>query len=274
MSEELNDGAEIADSSPAAETEENQLNEVEQSSSAADSEEKKEKSNSFQKRINKLTSEKYELRQRLEELERKLSDQPKAEPKSIQSEVTDPPDPNEFDTDRDYQMAHAKYVADMAAKAALSTVENQAKERQQADAESERVKTLKEKKQRFDENVESKRSNFQDFEEVAYSHQFMDQRLAEMIFDSDKGPELAYHLGTHLDEAERIYRLSDIERVRELTKLEYSLPPVGGKRVSDAPDPIVPLDNLSEGVEKSPDDMSTDEWLEWRHRQLRKKRGN
>ena len=50
----------------------------------------------------------------------------------------------------------------------------------------------------FNDNLDTKRDHFMDFESVAYGHSFMDMDLAEQIFDMDKGPEVAYHLPEQL----------------------------------------------------------------------------
>jgi hypothetical protein len=43
------------------------------------------------------------------------------------------------------------------------------------------------------------------------------------IFDSDRGPELAYHLASHPEEATRIAKLAPLAAARELGKIEASL---------------------------------------------------
>ena len=100
----------------------------------------------------------------------------------------------------------------------------------------------------------------------------MSMDMAERLMDMDKGPEVAYHLGSHLDEAERIFALDPINQAIELTKLEYKVEALAPKKVSDAPDPITPIGN-AETVNKSEDDMTDDEWLTWRNNQVNQKRG-
>jgi len=133
--------------------------------------------------------------------------------------------------------------------------------------QNQRQEDVKTKKVAFEANLEGKRANFEDFEDVAYGHNFMDLDLAEQIFDMEKGPEVAYHLGAHLDEAERIFALSPVQRARELTKLEFQVEALKPKMVSGAPDPISPLGN-SETVQTDPDKMTADEWRIWRNKQV------
>ena len=126
---------------------------------------------------------------------------------------------------------------------------------------------MAEKKAKFESDVDAKRGNFENFDEVAYGHQFMDVDMAAQIFEAEKGPEVAYYLGSHLDQAERIFRLDPVQRARELTKLEFTVSSVTPKRVSGAPDPITPLGG-KESVEIDPDRMSPEQWRDWRNKQI------
>lgn len=255
-----------AASSPAPEAEAKQESQVD--ANAAETPEAEKKPNKVQERINQLTREKYEERQKRAELEERLkkleSQQPQKAP-----EVAQAPKEDDFDSYSDYQSAQEKYLADRAANAAYERLKAEQEAAKEQTSEQQRQEEIKAKRAKFDENLTAKRTNFENFEEVAYGHEFMDMGLAEMIFDMDKGPEVAYHLGSHLDEAERIFSLSPIERARELTKLEFQVEQLKPKKVSDAPDPINPLSGSSERVaDKDPDDMTTDEWLAWRNKNL------
>lgn len=233
---------------------------------AAETPEEPKKANKVQERINQLTRKNYEERQRVAELEARLSELEANKPQPKAPEITAPKE-DQYENYEDYQAAQAKFVADTAANAAYDriTAENQAKTEEQKRLEREQV--LQSKKKAFNDNVESKRANFENFEDVAYGHQFMDIDLAEQIFDMEKGPEVAYHLGSHLDEAERIFALPPVQRARELTKLEFQVEALNPKKVSDAPDPITPLGS-HETVERDPDKMTADEWQQWRHEQV------
>lgn len=220
-------------------------------------------SSEAQDRINRLTREKHDarqetadLRKRVDELESKPSQETKAQPTA--------PKEDDFETDAAFQTANANFIAETAANKAIETVRAENDSRDQATQETERQTSLKTKKTTFETQVESKREHFEDFDEVAYGHQFMDLDMAEQIFDMDKGPEVAYHLGSHLDDAERIFALNPVQRARELTKLEFQIEALSPKVVSDAPDAIKPLGN-KETVEVDPDKMTADEWQKWRN---------
>ncbi len=225
------------------------------------------KVNKVQQRINQLTREKHEQRQENAELKARLEklEQVKPEAKVIDLVA---PDQNDFDTDQDYHAANAKYYAEVSGNAAQARLTAADSESREEVTRSARQKELEVKKAGFEEKLAGIRENFEDFEEVAYGNtQFMDMDLAEQLFDLDKGPEVAYHLGSHLDEAERIFALSPVQRARELTKLEFQVEALAPKKVSDAPDPISPLGS-SETIQTDPDKMNANEWQAWRNKQL------
>ena len=245
--------------STAPEAESNELNAEASATEKTDQPEKKDR---FQSRINQLTTKNFEERQRsatLEARDKEIEYNKPAEPKPDLVA----PNPDTFDTDQEYQTANAQYYADVSLKATndrIATQDQEAAQQTQRDS-------IQAKKVVFEANLADKRSNFEDFEDVAYGHTFMDMDLAEQIFEMDKGPEVAYHLGSNLDEAERIFALTPIQRARELTKLEFQVEALKPKVVSDAPDPITPLGN-SEAVEADPDKMSADEWQKWRNKKV------
>jgi len=240
--------------------------EAEVKTEATEKPEEAKKPNKVQERINQLTREKYEARQKNTELEERLK---ALESKTVETKEPDLVAPNEdsFDDDSDYQKAQSDYIAEKAAASAYSRIKAENDSRDVVSKQQDREKQLSVKQKAFNQNLESKRSNFEDFEGVAYGHQFMDVELAEQLFDMDKGPEVAYHLGSHLDAAERIFSLPPVQRARELTRLEFGMDSVTGKKVSDAPDPITPLGS-SESVKGDPDKMSADEWRTWRNKQV------
>ena len=265
MSEEISTD-DIAESSPAPDAE------VVETEAGSTEKTEESKGNKVQERINQLTREKYEARQETANLKARLE--------SLEADVkpvvqSDPPAPNEndFDTDEEFHQARDEHIAEVAANRAYQRLKTENESREQATQASERQVTIQSKRDSFEKVLESKRENFKDFEDVAYGHSFMDLDLAEQIFEMDKGPEVAYHLGSHLDEAERIFALSPVQRARELTKLEYQVQELKPKVVSDAPDAINPLGGGSTSVDKDPDNMSADEWQQWEYNRMRAKSG-
>ena len=250
--------------SPAPEVEATTENNVDAEASATETPEEVKKPNKVQERINQLTREKHELRQKNAEFEARL--------KTLETPATSKldlvaPDPDKFDTDQEYQTANAQYYADVSLKATNDRIDTQ----NQDLAQQKRQDSIQVKKTAFEANLAEKRGNFEDFEDVAYGHSFMDMELAEQLFDMEKGPEVAYHLGSNLDEAERIFALAPVQRARELTRLEFQVEALKPKKVSDAPDPITTLGN-SEAVDdvgvNGDNIKDTDEWQRWRNKKV------
>ena len=248
-------------------TEADATNETGAETSAAETTEQVKKPNPVQERINQLTREKYEARQQTAAMEERIKELEAKQPKQKQAEVQKAPNEDDFDTHEDYQSANSQYIASTAADAAYNRISEENSARAKAAEDSKRVETLTAQKAGFDSNLEAKRGNFQDFEEVAYGHQFMDEGMASRIFTMDKGPEVAYHLGSNLDVAEKIASMNKIDQAAELAKIEMQVQSLKPKLVSDAPDAITPLQG-SESVQKDPKDMNDDEWRKWRYSQL------
>ena len=228
------------------------------------------KVNKVQERINQLTREKYEARQETAALEERIKQLETKGPAETKPEIVAPKE-DDFEDYSQYQQASTKFVADTASNAAYDRITAENQVRDQASKETARQAELKTKKASFDSNLAEKRGNFEDFEDVAYGHQFMSIDMAERLFDMDKGPEVAYHLGSNLDVAEKIFSLPLIQQAIELTKIEYQVEDLKPKLVSEAPDAITPLGS-DEKVSKEEDDMTDAEWLKFRNNQINARR--
>ena len=132
----------------------------------------------------------------------------------------------------------------------------------------------------YHEREEEARSNYEDFEQVAYNPKLtITDVMAETIKSSDVGPDLAYWLGTNPKEADRISKMSALAQAKEIGKIEAKLvsdPPV--KRSTSAPAPISPVNARSAGSPaldttdpRSIKNMTTSQWIEAdRARQMKK----
>ena len=93
--------------------------------------------------------------------------------------------------------------------------------------------------------------------------------MAAVIREAEKGPDIAYFLGSNPKEAERISRLSPFLQAKEIGRLEAKLladPPV--RKTSSAPAPIRPIKPKAEAAPvydttdpRSIETMSTDDWI-------------
>lgn len=148
---------------------------------------------------------------------------------------------------------------------------------QQRDMERQQAELL----ETYAEREEQARDKYDDFETVAYNPNLrITTVMAQTIQASDIGPDLAYYLGSHPKEADRISRLSPILQAKEIGKIEAKLAssPMPVKKQSSAPAPITPVTARTAGTPaydttdpRSVKTMSTSEWIEAdRQRQIRK----
>lgn len=112
------------------------------------------------------------------------------------------------------------------------------------------------------------KKEFKDFDAAVSNLQLVGvgRDFLELATTSDAGAKLLHHLGSHLEEAERIASLPPVQMARELTRLEYQLAQKVAKPVSNAPPPIAPIAG-SKGGTKGYDPAMTDaEYAAFRQR--------
>lgn len=139
-------------------------------------------------------------------------------------------------------------------------------QRQQAErAERERQKTLDTYQKRVAQAVKE----LPDFDDVVYRPDVtISDVMAHTIMESDAGPKVAYYLGTHPDEAERIADLSPVAAIKELTRIEDKL---SKTKATNTPPPTNPVGSRAK-AEKDPSDMSLPEFIKYREAYVRKHR--
>lgn len=116
----------------------------------------------------------------------------------------------------------------------------------------------------FNSRAAQFRSEHEDFDEVIEAPVFSDA-MRDVLLHSEKGPELAYFLGSpeNWAEAERIRSLSPMLQAVELGRLETKIQVAKQtKKVPSAPKPITPV-GMSGVPETDPSKMTTEEWMEW-----------
>jgi len=158
-----------------------------------------------------------------------------------------------------------------------ATVMQKAKELVKHEREQEEAARIAEA---YYEKEEVARGKYADFEQVAYNNRVpITPVMAEVIRASDVGPDIAYHLGVNVKEADRISRLPDFLQAKEIGRIEAKLaatPPV--KKSTSAPAPVNPVTARSANTPsydttdpRSVVSMSTSQWIEAeRQRQIRK----
>lgn len=154
---------------------------------------------------------------------------------------------------------------------AVAAAERKLREAQEQEAATRRRASFQARESDFAKTVD-------DYHEVTRNPRVpISQAMAEAIAESEDGPALAYHLGKNIEIAEKIAQLSPLAAARELGRIEAKLALERERakeqaRVSKAPPPPPKVEATEPAIEKDPDQMSTDEWLKWREKQLRKRK--
>ena len=222
----------------------------------------------IQKRISELVHERNEARRKLDAERHRLDQvvemlaqqrQPAPEPEPV------PPTLEDFQYDEGkYRAAVIDYAQKQATVAARAEIQQwQAQQAQQAKAQS-----FKAKEAEFATATE-------DYADAVYDPSLpITAAMAEVIQESDVGPQLAYHLAKNRAVAEQLSKLPERAMAREIGRLEAKLsaPAPRPVAVPKAPPPPPKLEATEAEVDKDPDSMSIDDWVKWRTKQIRKRR--
>lgn len=226
---------------------------------------------SAEDRINQLTREKYEQKRRADELEQRFKEV-EAKVAANQPEIKKPRY-SDFDTEEEFDAAVHDYHKKVAAQ------EQETQRRQETQQEEARRKQAESNQaaQKFVSDLQKEKANYDGIDDVMKDEAFalitqqMSPDIIALIQSSDKNVALTYHLGTHLDEAERIATLPPVRAARELALLESRLELPTPKTISNAPDPIKSA-NGKTVTEKDPSKMTDKEFAEWRKKTMANRR--
>jgi len=181
----------------------------------------------FQARIDELTREKHDERRRAAELEEKLRKYESLTPSE------DAPKPQ---TEEQIRKAAAEIVA-----------------REKFD-------------QRCNDVYSSGAKDFTDFDEKLSNFRHLGglpPAFLEAVTELPDAHKVLHTLGSDLDQAAHIMSLPPVQMGVALARL--ASPSTPARPVSSAPPPIKPIDGTPRG-EKNPEDMSIEEWNEWREK--------
>lgn len=159
--------------------------------------------------------------------------------------------PDQFQNPADYASAYERQIQE--------EVNRREAGRQQAEVDSI-----------FADREEDARERYDDYDQIARGNHPVTNEMALAIKTSDKGPDIAYWLGSNPKEASRIAALHPLQQAREIGKIEAKLasePPV--KKSTSAPAPITPVTTNRTPTSESYDTtdprsigtLSTSEWI-------------
>lgn len=122
----------------------------------------------------------------------------------------------------------------------------------------------------YNQRVSEAVTRMPDFVEVVGKSEVpMSAALQEALMDSEKGPELVYHLAKNPAEAERLNAMSVRQMDREIGRLETSIgtkapPAPPAARTTNAPPPVKPGSPASAPANTDPSKMTQTEYEAWR----------
>lgn len=203
-----------------------------------------------QKRIDRLTREKYELKAKAEYLERILTQQP--ETRQQQQGL----DRSQFDSEADYIEAIVEQRLDRERQSA------EAKNQEQARASiAQTVDSIYAKAEEEGEDFDA-----DEFRTVIAPK--MSNLMADAIIESDISAKLLVHFSDNPKDVDRIAALSLPRQAVEIGKLEASLTSTTPPRKSAAPAPISKTLGKGKAEIGLSDTLSADEWMARRNKQL------
>lgn len=161
-----------------------------------------------------------DLQARLERVEKGELTPPKDGSKTQRSD-TDAPDPKDYE----YGELDVRYIEDRtrhAVRQELKADRDRASQNQQRDADARKAQELAERKTALAEKGAAK---YPDFEEVVIEGAEdglwpLSRTMGELIFESDVGHEIAYHLASNPKEARRVAGLTDTQQAAYFGRLE------------------------------------------------------
>lgn len=237
-----------------------------------------------QKRIDRLTKEKYESKREALELKRELEEL-KAKQRTDSSDSDDDQDepvPSKYDTWDEYQDALDKYAArkDGERKQEPSKKEDPAArhdDKQLLDeAAREHQQLLDEAASVIKDGFDEARAKHSDFDDVVFQEDLsISEDMVRVIAETEDPTEVLYQIGKNKDEAKRIASLSLPKIAIEIDKIEQSIKSGSkqkaktDKKPTSAPEPISPVSGSSAVKRKLSDARSQAEYAEIRAEQAK-----
>lgn len=234
---------------------EDQEAEEEEEAAASDEEPAKPKRRSSAKqRIDELTAARRSA-ERVAELERNRADrlaealasrqpQPQAQPQAA-------PKQDDFENYDEFLVAKAKHEVRHELRAELQ-------EAQQRGRESQQQTRAREAANAFNTRAADARARYEDFDEVAFSDVNITDTMTQVIVNAEKGPDIAYFLGSNPERAAQISSLSPLDQAREIGLIEASLDLP--KKTTNAPKPAKTLAKGNAGVKSTLENCSYDDY--------------
>jgi hypothetical protein len=174
-------------------------------------------------------------------------------------------DPMAYASDAEYQVAMQRELA----KNVSEAVRREMLSDQQRTAETRATQA---RDMAWGERIQAFRERAPDFEQVALNQGLpLSEAMAEMIKESDFGPEIAYWLGKNPQDSARIAALPPTRAAVEIGRLEARFMQPAAPRFTQAPAPVKTVSSGNAAATKSPQDMTFAEYEAMRMAQMQSK---
>lgn len=203
-------------------------------------------------------------RLRTVEAEKQATEARLEQAKKLAAESDTPPKESDFQDYNAYLMALGSFQA---------TQQVRGMEVQRAEAEAQRYQETIDQIQRaeaaeverqWQDSAQRASARYADFDRVVNDPTLpISGPMAEVIKQSERGPDIAYYLGTHRMEAQAISQLSPMEQAVELGRISATLSLPQPNMQPKAPDPVAPVKPRAVSA-KDPSKMSMAEYRAWR----------
>ena len=215
----------------------------------------KEVDEAIQRRLSR-ESRKLERQIRAEFENKMLREQLSAQTKpETPTQPSGEPKPEQF---KDYE-SYIDALTDYKVEKKLAGVQERSAQQRQAEAQQQA-------EQRIRDNLSKAAEKYEDFEEVVTNPSLpITAAMRDSIGESDIGGELAYYLGTHANEAAEIAKLSPVQQVKAIDRLEQKLK--APAKVSEAPAPaqVVGKGKATQAIDLN--SASLDDYMKMRAKQ-------
>jgi hypothetical protein len=216
------------------------------------------KTDGVQKRIDKVTKEKYDAIRDAEywkqKAEQTVEPVKPAEPVQLTKTLAD------FDYD---EGKFAEHITAEAVASARLAVESE----KQSDSVAQRGADFAGREAEFKETVD-------DYNTVAHNPELpITPEMRDVVMESDQGPQLAYYLGKNPDIASKLSQMSPLSMAREVGRIEATklVTPASSTTNAPAPPPKISGSAPSTTVKATnaaSDKLSDEEWLKRRDKQV------
>ena len=223
----------------------------------------------FQKKIDKMTWAIRERDRRLEALEQRYNEAlNKQTQDTIQEVQIEKPHIDDFETIEEYNEALLDYKINQNNAAQerkrIAELEKSELHKKNIDFEQKRSSVMQKGIEKYD--------NFYNIiGEMPAS--VMNETVAQALVETPNAEDVAYFLGTNLNEAQKISEMSPVQVAIKLGEISAKIKNKPTINKSSSAEPIKPVTGAKVVTEKDPSEMTDKEYTAWRRKRIKQRRG-